>query len=227
MIGSARTHVSNEARGIVRVLIAALTTDAERMTRAANKIPAEILNGSSWRGKVGAERAIERIVRGMPRPPDFRNPKLVMWLFLEPTSALPVALGGKEEPARAGITMKALIAAHKKPGRRVSLFGFAASLHALHRCCDRSNFAVDPVKAMYSAHTALACLAPAEGAQIFELAKVVLPTPGGTFLATTTRVGIGQDPLCVAKTWIGADQTHQHQDADLSAWARLLGLTSD
>jgi hypothetical protein len=214
--------ISNEARGRVRALMAALEVDAAKMERAAARIPAQVLNGISWKGPIGSARAIQKIVAAMPRPPDLRGPRMVAWRFLSPVGALPTGEGAEAEPPRPGVVMKALVAAHRKPGRRVEPFGFAATLHALHRLCDRSGFAVDPAAAMYAAHDALMSLQTDEGPEVFALSGFPLPTMGGFFLCRPHSVGAGDSPLATGYTWVANDQAHSDQARDVGAWQRLM-----
>jgi hypothetical protein len=190
--------------------------------QGARECSAVTLDCRKWKGPVGAARAIDRLVDAMPSPPDLREPGFVLWRYLVPVAALPVAPGAEAEAPRPGLVMMGVIAGMKKAPCRAHLFGAAFSAHSLGRLLDRTGFQSDPVKAMHAAHDALLALPAEEGNRLFDLPGFPLPAGPGAFLTTLRRVGADRSPLAVASTWISTDQTYDDQVSDLAAWQRLL-----
>jgi len=213
--------ISNEARGRTRKLLASLEVDAAKLTKALARLPPRHRDPSTWNGRSGARLAIARIIAAL-RPPDHVTKYRAVWRFCQPMATLPSARGANGEPPRAGIMVMAIVAQRLGYPVQPQPFGLAVTSHAISRCLDRSNFEVDPVGAIFSAHNCLLALPPAAGEQVFELADVTLATPGGAFLCTPCRIG-RDAPLAVARTWISRGQTFPDQDTNLALWATLLG----
>jgi hypothetical protein len=218
---SGTQYISNEARGRVRALVAALETDAQTLEAAFKTIPPKALRCDQWKGEIGSQRNIARITAAMPRAPDLRAKRMVAWRYLKPVDELPKPIG-VDEPSRPGVVLHAIIFGHRMMPAFPRSFGLAATLHALGRCYDRSSFAVDPGEAMLQAQVALLNFATPEGTKLFGLRRITLPTEGGAFLATPCRVPHDDEPLAICRTWIALDQAHPDQEADLAQWGRFL-----
>jgi hypothetical protein len=217
-----RNPVSAEARGRVRLLWASLEADAARMEAAINRVPQKTRNPTTWKGRVGTERAIQRIVAAMPVAPELRGPQMVLWRYLAPVVALPTVDDADAEPTRPGFIVKAIIAGRRMRPCRPELFGAAFTVHAVGRLLDRSAFRADPTSAMLEAHAALAAVAPMDGDKLFDLDNLEMPAADGAFLATPCRIGPEESPLAVARTWVSTGQTHPQQDRHLAAWTEFL-----
>jgi hypothetical protein len=214
--------VSNEARGKVRALMADLEIDAATMIRAFSKIPTRTLNCPEWKGKVGAQRAINRIIAAMPRPPDLRLERTVIWRFLRPVAVVPHDPGSQDKVDRPGLEVVGIVAAHRARPARPSSFGLAVTTHACGRLIDRSTREIDVAAAIYESHDCLLALPGIEGEAIFNLKELILPASDGMFLANPFHIAAGNVPIAVARTWVSSDMAHKRQTADLSVWHRLL-----
>jgi hypothetical protein len=210
----ASAPVSAEARGKVRTLLRELETEATCITSAAKRLPRKEIAAVGGFRK-GSERALDALVARMPVAPYGRARRTLAWRFLQPTSAIPGAV-----PTQGGVVVHAvLIGALGRPGLSIEPFGCSFTIHALQRLFGRAGPGVDPVAAMFAAHDALLALGPIEGAQVFKLSTVTMPTPGGAFLASLAP---GALPMAVADTWVADGQTYPDQDAELVAWRELL-----
>jgi hypothetical protein len=209
--------ISASARGRVRELVASLEISSARMTAALDRVPSAVLNPWTWKGKVGAERAIAKIVAALPIRPELRTPQRAVWRFLQPTVLLP----SEEEASRSGFLVMTVIASRKRLVR-CETFGAAFTSHSIGRLLDRSGFQSDPIEAMMSAHAALTRLDEDDGYQVFRLQGAFLPTAGGGFLAKPTQFGPEAAPLMLARTWLNADELHDDQSGTLKAWRELL-----
>ena len=214
--------ISNEARGRLRELTAALETSAALITTALDRVPRKVLNPVHWKGAVGRERAIEKIISALPAAPELRVAGRAVWRFLQPTDTLPHLDGEKET---AGFIMMSIIAGAKNRMVRCETFGCAFSNHSICRLLDRSNFRADPEEAMFTAHSALTWVNEEDGARLFDLKNAQMPAAGGVFLATPGRFGPTCSPLLIGRTWIGKDQLYRDQANDLQAWETLLELS--
>jgi hypothetical protein len=65
-----RPEISAEAKGQVRV-------------------PRKVRNPIHWKGPVGRERAIAKIVHALPIQPELRTPQRAVWRFIAPVANLP------------------------------------------------------------------------------------------------------------------------------------------
>ena len=211
--------ISREAKGRVRLLLAEIASEADRMKRAFAKVPPALLTGSEWKGATGSRRAIDRLVALMPRPPDLRRDRLVLWRFLDELPAIP---GASDEFPQPCIAVRAIIAQHKKAARGTGLFGLVTTLHALHRLHDRSGFSVDAGAVVFEAHNALLALDSTEGGQIFSLDEITLPAGPGFFVGKPRIVGALQDPIVICRTWLADDQANAKRVSDATAWRSLL-----
>jgi hypothetical protein len=86
---SPHSLISAEARGRVRQLLADVERDAAEFEGYIERLPAELLDGARWKGQVGSTRAIDRLVARMPRPPDHRQSRCVIWRYAAPLSQIP------------------------------------------------------------------------------------------------------------------------------------------
>jgi hypothetical protein len=216
-----RTPISSEARGRIRMLLGALEADAKHITTALGKLPLTVRNPSCWQGKIGAERAIEKLARALPIKPEIRNASGACWRFLQPVAELPGVAEQEGGSPRAGVVVTAILAARRGGLIRAQSFGAGFTVHALGRLLDRSNFKADPAAAMLESHAALAALDPAEGRRVFELPTIELPAWSGAFLASPARCADGA-PIWLSLTWVAGSQTYPQQDRHLEAWRTLL-----
>ena len=215
------TPATNEARGKARLLLQQLEAEAARITAAAHALPRREIHAVGAFRKT-SEPALDALAARMPLPAFYRERRRIGWRFLEPVAVLPDVV-----QAVPGVMMKAvLVGALGRPGLSIEPFGLCLTLHSLHRLFDRGSPSVDPVQAMTAAHDALIALGPIEGAQVFDLPTLTLPTPGGAFLAHA-RIQRGRDlPMVTAKTWVADGQTHEDQDSELRAWRALLEVAA-
>jgi hypothetical protein len=221
--------VSVEARGRLRVLWAQLEAEACRIETAAYNVPRPWLVAAARKGKVGAARAMARIVAGMPVQPFFSERGIAAFRYLKPVAEVPAAIGGEFDSGdqQQAIVMQAVLINSGRVGRLSrEPFGAIFTFHALGRLLDRSGFAADPIAAMFEAHDALLVLPPTEGRKVLDLQHVRLPAAGGAFLATIRHVGTGEAPLVVARTWLSQDQLRDDQAADVSLWHDLIEQTT-
>jgi hypothetical protein len=217
---STRPPVSAEARGRTRAMCATLDATAARIASAIARLPPGGTNPACWKGRVGTARAIDKITRAMPVPPDLYDATMAVWRYLRPVPALPSA--DPDEPPRPGVVMMVVIAGRRGRLVRCETFGAAFTLHAVGRLLDRSGFQADPVAAMLEAHAALAAVPPQDGERLFDLRAAELPAAGGAFLASPGRFGPDAAPLAIARTWVAGSQTFPQQDRHLAAWRTLL-----
>ncbi len=215
---SSRPTISPEARGRIRLLISHLETQSRAINRGFSQIPAAYLNCPRWKGKTGATRAIEKIARAMPIPPDLRSSDGILWRWLQPVAQLLV----DDEIPCPGIMVMTIFAGRKRKACTIETFGAGFTLHAIGRLLDRSGFKADPVAAMCESHNALVALSSVEGRQFFALASAELPAGGGAFLATPHHLGSNEAPVAICKTWVSGGQTFPDQDANLAAWHTLI-----
>jgi hypothetical protein len=220
----AALSISVEARGRTRQLLRDLEASGSEMRRRLARVPGKLLCGQDWKGLTGARRAMDRIVAIVGQPPDLRNPKFLIYRFLDVIETVP---GDPPEASQRCIVVRGLVAGSKFPRQGGDLFGCAATGHAVGRLFERSGFNADPVQAILAAHDALLCLQPAEVSQIFALSEVVLPAAGGVWLARPRIVGAHASPLTICRTWVPRDQLHAQQEASLAAWAQLLDPMPD
>lgn len=209
--------VTAEARGRVRLLVQQLEAEAARIIAAARALPPREIHAAGGFRKT-SEPALDALAARMPLPAFYRERRRMGWRFLEPVAVLPDVV-----PAVPGVMMKAvLVGALGRPGLSIEPFGLCLTLHSLHRMFDRGGPSIDPVQAITAAHDALIALGPIEGAQVFSLPTLTLPTPGGAFLAHARVLRHGDLPMVTAKTWVADGQMHKDQDAELTAWRALL-----
>lgn len=215
-----RSAISAEARGRVRELAASLDLSSARMAAALERVPAKVRNSANWKGKIGTERAVAKIVSAIPIPPELSCPSKAVWRYLQPVEQLPAA--DAEAPPRSGFIVMAIIAGNKNRLVRAETFGCGYTTHAICRLLDRSCFRVDPAVAMLEAHAALTWLDPADGSQVFDLRNAQLPAAGGAFLVSPGRFGPDGAPLAIARTWLSNDQLFPDQASTSAAWRELI-----
>jgi hypothetical protein len=211
--------VSSEARGRVRQFLAEVARDAEELERRVAKIPLSMFNGAAWKGAVGSRRGIDRLCDRMPRPPDFRHDRRVFWRYLAPLDAIP---GDDAARQQAGISVKAIIAMHRRPAQRGELFGAIVTAHAMARALDRSAFTLDLWTAIFDAHNALLSVERDEGRAVFAVDQVELPTEHGFFVARPRIVGPADSPVMIGRTWLNRDQAAHRQISNADAWRALM-----
>lgn len=211
--------VSAEARGRVRQFLAEVERDAAELERWVAKVPLALLDGSKWKGTTGSRRGIDRLCHQMPRPPDFRQDRVVLWRYVSPLAAIP---GDDARRRQAGVSVKAVIAMHRRPAQRGEIFGLILTEHALARALDRSAFVIDLWAAIIAAHNALLAVRVEEGRAILTLPQVELPSPHGFFLARPRTVGSAASPVAIARTWIHRDQGNDLQVSNADAWRALM-----
>jgi hypothetical protein len=219
-----RPPVSNEARGRLRPLLAALEAKAARIASAVARLPPGLKNEALLKGQVGSARAISKIVDAIPAAPDWREPTMALWRFLKPVPSLPSA--DPNEPPRPGVVVMAVIAKRRGRPIRCESFGVAFTAHALGRLLDRSGFQADPVTAMLQAHDALCQLPTEAGAALFDLDRAELPAAGGAFLSLPGRFGQAEAPIAVCRTWVAGDMLLGTQNITMARWRDLLDAES-
>ena len=201
---------STTARIAVRHLWADLELRSQRVSAAADGVPAELLKALQFKGATGAQRALERILARMPEKPFAVEGRAATWRVFTPLEhSIQVELLG------CGLRGTA----------RFQRFPFALSYsrHSLMRLIDRTGGA-NLIEEMIIAHNSLLHLSPIEGEQIYNLPSVVLPTSLGAFLATPRSRDHPDFPGIECQTWILRDQLDARQGGELAAWDILVSL---
>jgi hypothetical protein len=120
-----RPPISIQAKGQLRILWAEVEAEAAEMTAAIKRVPLKVRTPSTWKGRTGARRALERICAAMPKPPDRREPGLIVWRFLRPVPTIPIAVGADPDPPQPALVVMAIVAARRSSVCRVQPFGLA------------------------------------------------------------------------------------------------------
>ena len=208
--GTSPYPVSAEASGRLRLLWTAIAADAARVEAAVRAVPPALASDVSGAFNKRARQSLDRIVALIPAELVFRAKREAAWRYLRPAPA-----GDLAEI----VVMGAFLGASGPPRFTTNSFGLSATRHALGRLLDRSGMAADPAKAVLQAHAALLALTPSEGEAAFALPDITLPAAGGVFLASPRRDGV----RAVCRTWLGAGQLWDEQEAAAAKWAELVG----
>lgn len=204
--------ISADAAGRVRVLLAQLSSEADRIEAAARQVPASLVRDIRKKFGRGADRALDEIIRNIPAQLIHRERRTAAWRFLRPAA----------EPGQISVQVAALLLnSAGSPGLTVQPFGLVISRHAIGRLLDRTQFRADPVRAILEAHDGLLALTPEEGERLFLLPTFQLPGASGAFLAASCGGG-STLPMTVVRTWIDRNQLDVDQQRHTDAWARLL-----
>lgn len=218
--------VSAQANGLLRGLWTKLAADAAKIEAAAAKISPSLLRDMQFKGAVGRDRALGRVLQHMkPAVPFFHTDRRALaYRYLKPCDEIPPAieLPPGDADRQPGILMCVVMFNGGGPRKQVRHFGACWSFHSLARVLDRSGFAACPIEEMVSGHDSLALLGPGDGQRVFEIERVAVPSTHGAFLASPRRVGADRSPLWVARTWLHADQLGADQDQAVAAWRKLV-----
>jgi hypothetical protein len=215
--------VSTAARIAVRRLFVNLEADAATFEAAFHRVPATLLDGSKWKGAVGSARAMDRIIRHAPRPPDYRDTKTIMWRYLKPLLSIP---GDNEDnPPQRCLVMCAIIATYKKMYRTTNLFGTAWAEHSIARLCERGGPDLDILAVLFECNDNLMILGKDDGDRVYELPSLTVPAGPGFFIAYPRHVGPEHSPLCVCRTWYADEMKSGARVADAEAWRVLTALS--
>jgi hypothetical protein len=203
--------LSTEARAQLRKLFARVECEARQIEAAADALPKRLLRAAAW--KRGAERreAMAAIVAALALRPFLCTDRAAGFRYL---AASRVATGEATSAAETqpAIMVRAIfINSGGRPGLRRETFWTCFTRHALGRLLDRSGLVVDPTAAMLAADDVMTRLVLAEGAGVFLMPEILLPTLAGMFIATPRRAGRERLPLAIARSWIGMDQAHDDQ----------------
>jgi hypothetical protein len=212
------SSITNEARGRLRILFAALAVDAAMIRRAVAAIPSAMALAAVRPG-VGSTAALNRVIGRLPCALLTRGRCMGVWRFLEPT--------GEPEPP-AIMVMAVLLGAIRRPALAIEPFGLSFSHHALGRLSDQAGAAGAAYlsAAMLEAHDHLAVLQPADGEKLFSLGSLTVPGGPGAFLIQPRGRSTDGVPMAFAKTWLSADQLRSDQAHDVSAWSQFIAASA-
>ena len=218
-VAHSSTPMSTEALAATRRLMTGIEADALAVEQAFAQIPVALLDGARWKGDVGSQRGIDRLIKAAPREPDYRGRRVVAWRY---AAVLPAVPGDDGRPVQRCVVIKGVIAQHKKSYRPPSLFGIAFTAHAISRLYQRAGLNIDAMAALFEGHSALATLNANEGEAVYALSEVVLPAGAGFFIGKGRIVGKERSPLLVARTWIANEMETGRRISLAESWRALL-----
>ena len=196
-----------EAIGQVRVALAAMGLNHQRLMQAASKVPSGVCAGLAVKTGGGKVRAEQRLAAAMPVSPYARYHRAWVWRTLRPRAS-PLS-----DEQHDGVEVAALVAglSRGQAVMRDASWSFFVTLHALARLYERSATRPDFEAAVTAAHDAL-LTAPADtfaAARTLETRDWTIPCLDGGFRCDVRVVAdtFGDCfPMIRARTWMDSSQ---------------------